>query len=416
VALRDFSAAQLRVLSWWSEGSRFKDFDAVICDGAVRSGKTVCMGLSFFFWAMSCFDGHTFGLCGRSISAVRRNVLAGIVPHLRGLGFVVSEKVSKNLVTVSFRGRRNFFYLFGGKDESSAALVQGLTFAGALFDEAALMPRSFVEQAAARCSVSGSKLWFNCNPEGPQHWFYREWICKLEEKRALYIHFKLEDNPGLSREIVERYARMFSGVFYQRFVLGLWTAPIGLVYDFFSEALLKSAPEGEAESLVVSCDYGTVNPASFGLWGLWDGVWYRIREFYFDSRREGFQKTDIEYARDFVAFCEGRRIDAVVVDPSAASFMEALRRMGFKVLGARNDVLDGIRRTSEALKSGRVVICPECEEARREFALYSWREGADGIDAPRKENDHAMDDIRYFVSTVLELGEREEFFGMSVER
>ena len=202
-------------MTWW----RSERWEAVICDGAVRSGKTFSMGLSFFLWAQARFDGRQFGLCGKTIGSLRRNLLAELAPYLRGAGMNVQERRSENLLIVRFAGHENRFLLFGGRDESSAALIQGSTLAGVLLDEAALMPRSFVEQAIVRCSVPGSRLWFNCNPEGPQHWFYREWILRARERRALYLHFTMEDNPALSRRIRERYQRSCSGVFYRRFVL-----------------------------------------------------------------------------------------------------------------------------------------------------------------------------------------------------
>ena len=171
-----FSPKQRTVLTWWASGSPYESKEAIVCDGAVRSGKTLAMGLSFFLWAMVCFDGKRFGVCGKTISSLRRNVLSEILPRLEALGAVWKEKRTENLVTVTFKGHRNQFYIFGGRDESSASLIQGITFAGVLLDEVALMPRSFVEQACARCSVAGSRLWFNCNPAGPSHWFYKNWI------------------------------------------------------------------------------------------------------------------------------------------------------------------------------------------------------------------------------------------------
>ena len=287
------------------------------------------------------------------------------------------------------------FYLYGGGDEGSCASIQGVTLAGILLDEAALMPRSFVEQACARCSVQGGKVWFSCNPAGPEHWFYREWICKAEEKRALYLRFAMEDNPGLSPKVRERYGRMFQGTFYRRYVLGEWTAAEGLVYDFFDRDAMEPAPEGEFTRWRISCDYGTRNPASFGLWGEMDGIWYRVKEFYYDARERGRQKTDGEYAEDLKNLAGGRCIETVIVDPSAASFIEALRREGWRVRRADNRISEGIRRTAQALKSGKIVICRGCQAAAREFGLYRWEE--DGQDRVRKEHDHAMDDIRYFV-------------------
>ena len=411
-----FSEKQALALTWWSDSSPYEDFDAIICDGAVRSGKTVCMGISFICWAMRRFDGLGFGMCGKTIASLRRNVVSVLLPVMCDLGFVCEEKISKNLFTVSFGGRSNTFYLFGGRDESSQALIQGATFAGVLLDEVALMPRSFVEQACARCSIAGSKLWFNCNPEGPNHWFYLEWVKKSQERRALYIHFALEDNPALSRRIISRYRRMYSGVFYHRFILGEWVASSGRVYDFFDESYAKVAPDGELEEYAVSCDYGTANPASFGLWGLKDKVWYRIREYYYNSRFEGAQKTDAEYVRELLGLCGDIRPQAVVVDPSAASFIEALRREGLPVIKADNDVLSGIRLTADLLKSGKIVICRECADALREFSLYSWDEKREGKDAPIKQFDHAMDDIRYFAATVAAPAHKCGFAATFVER
>ena len=391
-----FSEKQKTVLRWWCGPEQ--RYDAIICDGAVRSGKTFCMGLSFVCWAMARFQGAAFGLCGKTTVSLRRNLVRGLVPVLEELGFRCEEKVSRSLLTVRRGGRENTFYFFGGKDEGSAALIQGVTLAGVLLDEAALMPRSFVEQACARCSVEGSRLWFNCNPEGPEHWFYKEWIQKAEARNALYLHFTMEDNPGLRPEIRERYSRMFSGAFYRRFVLGEWAAAEGRVYDFFDETYLEDPPDGLSR-WCISCDYGTVNPASFGLWGWKDGVWYRVKEFYYDSREKKRQKTDGEYAQDLRALAGGRDIRLVVVDPSAASFIEVLRRDGLRVVKAENNVLSGIRTTAELLREKKLVICRGCDDALREFQLYCWAEGG-GQDRVRKEHDHAMDEIRYFAATV----------------
>lgn len=395
-----FSKKQRIVLNWWRRESRYHDREAIISDGAVRSGKTLCMGLSFFLWACSQFRGARFGICGKTISSLRRNVLSELLPKLRALGFTVTERRTENLVRVSYRGKSNDFYIFGGRDESSSSLIQGITFAGVLLDEVALMPRSFVEQACARCSVSGSRLWFNCNPEGPHHWFYNEWVKGAQARNCLYLHFTMEDNPSLSRAIRQRYARLYSGVFYRRFVLGQWVAAEGRVYDFFDATQAPPVPEGNFERWYISCDYGTVNPASFGLWGLQKGVWYRVKEFYFDSKREMRQMTDAEYADALQRLAGHREISAVIVDPSAASFIELLRRRGWNVKKADNDVLSGIRLTSDLLKSGKLVLCDTCTDCLREMEQYVWDVKA-GKDTVRKEHDHAMDDMRYFAASVI---------------
>lgn len=413
--LLPFSEKQLRVLSFWCDASPDRECEAVICDGAVRSGKTVCMGISFAAWATRRFSGASFALCGKTIRSLKRNVVTPLLPLLTREGFHCRIKAADNLLEISFAGRSNRFYLFGGRDEGSAALIQGMTLAGVLFDEVALMPRSFVEQALARCSVEGSKFWFNCNPEYPGHWFYREWIRKARERHALYLHFTMEDNPAITPALLKRYQRLYSGTFYQRFVLGEWVAAEGAVYPFMAgEDAFCDVPAGPFDRYVVSCDYGTVNPSSFGLWGECGGVWYRVSEYYYDARREGVSRTDEEHYRALCQLIGGRALECVVADPSAASFMEVIRRHGrYLVVPARNQVLDGIRNTAAALQAGRIRICRTCRDAVREFGLYRWEEG--GRDAPRKENDHAMDDIRYFVSTFLDGGE-DGFCALSVAR
>ena len=348
-----FSDKQKQVLSWWTRGSPHREKDAIVCDGAVRSGKTLCLGLSFLLWSMARFRGQQFALCGKTTQSVRRNLLASVLPMLTALGFQWEERISRNWLKVRCGGVENTYFLFGGKDEGSAALIQGVTLAGVLLDEVALMPRSFVEQACARCSVTGAKFWFSCNPEGPGHWFYREWICKAQERNLLHLRFFMEDNPTLSPETRQRYERAFQGAFYRRFVLGEWTAAEGLVYDFFDESMVRPPPAGEAQRWVISCDYGTVNPTSMGLWGKYGGVWYRVREYYYDARQARRQQTDQEYAQRLRELAGGRKIEAVVADPSAASFLEVLRREGWNVRRAENDVLSGIRRTADALKTGR---------------------------------------------------------------
>ena len=401
MSFKAFSEKQLDALSWWSPKRKTSSYDGIICDGAVRSGKTLCMSVSFISWAMFSFDGGSFAICGKTIRSVKRNVASPLLNILRELGFRVQEKLSSNIFIVYSGERKNTFYLFGGRDESSAALIQGITLCGVLFDEAALMPRSFVEQALARCSVEGSKLWFNCNPEYPQHWFCREWVKKTKEKNIYYLHFVMEDNPSLSKKMLERYKKLYSGSFYDRFVLGKWTASEGLVYPFMSDdKMLFDIPDGYAEQYVISCDYGTVNPSSFGLWGLFDGCWYRIGEYYYSSKKEGMSRTDEEHYTGLCKLAGDRDISKIVVDPSAASFIEVIRRHGkYKVVSAKNNVLDGIRQTSTALKEGSIRICRSCGDSIREFGLYRWESG--GNDRPVKENDHSMDDIRYFVSTVL---------------
>lgn len=413
---KPFSSKQKAALRWWSD-PKTKRYDAVICDGAVRSGKTLCMSLGFVLWASSCFDGGDFAICGKTITSLRRNVVTPLLRTLKSMGFMCIEKPSANYADITLEGFGcNRFYFFGGKDEGSASLIQGITLSGVLMDEVALMPRSFVEQAIARCSVTGSRLWFNCNPENPGHWFYREWICKLEEKNALYLHFTMDDNPSLSENIRKRYERLYSGPFYERFVLGKWTQTGGLVYPMFNVSKNVETPPESCTEYCISCDYGTVNPSSFGLWGKCGKVWYRLREYYYDARKEGLSRTDEEHYRELCALAGELPIKYVIIDPSAASMIACIERHGrFRVIRADNRVIMGIQRTSEAIKTGRIKISPECRDIIREFSLYCWDEGACS-DTPKKEHDHAMDDMRYFVMNEIAEKGTDRFFAVSTKR
>lgn len=397
------SDRQLLAATWWNR-PRFRDREAIICDGAVRSGKTVCMADGFLLWSMARFDRQTFGICGKTIASLRRNIVMNLQNWLNGTGLQIEEKRSENKLIVTYGERSNTYFLFGGQDESSYMLIQGITLAGVLLDEVALMPRSFVEQACARCSVPGSKLWFNCNPEGPQHWFYKEWILKCKEKNALHIHFTMADNLALDPQIRRRYETLYSGVFYRRYILGEWCVAEGLVYQFDKE--LHVAKIQDMETLethgrwYISVDYGTLNPFSAGLWCLYEGRAIRVREYYYSGRNSSNTLTDEEYYAELEKLAGDLDIQAVIVDPSAASFITTIRRHGrFSVRKAKNNVLPGIRVTASLLKAGLLQISEDCVDAIREFGLYRWDDKGE-TDRVIKENDHAMDDIRYFCATV----------------
>ena len=379
-------------------------YSTLICDGAVRTGKTVLMTAAFLEWAMHGFSGMNFALCGKTVRSAERNIVEPVLA-LRSVAekYKLRYARSLSLLTAEYRGKKNSFYIFGGRDESSYMLIQGMTLAGVLLDETALMPRSFVEQAVTRTlSVDSAKLWFNCNPASPSHWFYREWICKAEERGVKRLHFLLEDNPGLSRKAIERAKASFSGVFYDRYILGKWVAAEGLVYPRAAEGegVVPDEPR-EYTRFAVSVDYGTLNPCSMGLWGYCGGVWYRFAEYYHSGRESRVQLTDEEYCDELEKLAGGRRLEAVVVDPSAASFLAALRRRGkWPVRPADNAVLAGIRDTAAALHEGRIAVCACCEGALREWSRYRWA-AQRGAARAGEGHDHAMDEIRYFVRTIL---------------
>lgn len=232
---QSFSPKQMQILSWWCDDSPVKDYDGIIADGAIRSGKTVSMGFSFINWAMTMFKDTDFALCGKTIGSLRRNVINTLKSQIESVGFTVEDSRSENILIVYNDKTTNYFYLFGGKDESSQDLIQGVTLGGILLDEVALMPKSFVDQAVGRCSVEGAKIWFNCNPKGPTHFFKTEFIDNRKEKGLLYLHFTMEDNLTLSEKKKKFYRRQFAGVFYDRNILGLWVTAEGKIYKSFTK-------------------------------------------------------------------------------------------------------------------------------------------------------------------------------------
>ena len=213
----------------------YSKYDALICDGAVRSGKTSIMMWAFVRWAMENFSGQRFGVCGRTVDSCTKNIIVPFTAmSLAKERYIIRWRRGDKVMEVRRGAVTNYFEVFGGKDEASYTLIQGRTLAGVLLDEVVLMPRSFVEQALARCSVDGAKLWFSCNPGSPHHWFYQEWIKRHRERNALYLHFEMKDNPGLSEKTLARYENMYAGIFYDRYVRGFWVAAEGVVYKDFA--------------------------------------------------------------------------------------------------------------------------------------------------------------------------------------
>ena len=401
---KPFSKKQLKVLTWWKTDGIKDKYDAIIADGSVRSGKTVSMSISFLMWAMENFSDCNFAICGKTVGSCRRNVIKPLINMMSGR-YNIKDKRSENVLTVTKKGKTNNFYIFGGKDESSQDLIQGITLAGILFDEVALMPRSFVEQGLARCSVDGSRFWFNCNPEHPNHWFYKEWVLNAKEKRALRLKFLMDDNLSLSEKVKQRFYSLYVGTFFRRFILGEWVIAEGLVYQDFNDHIAEELWDGNENDLVgewyISMDYGTINPCSMGLWCVNENEAIRVKEYYFNSRKEGYQRTDEEHYSELEKLAGDHYIEYIIIDPSAASFKATIKRHEkFFVKSAKNDVINGIRTTSQMLASKRVKIGADCKASQEEFGMYRWDDKSDE-DTVVKENDHAMDDIRYFCYTIL---------------
>lgn len=403
---KPFSRKQKQVLTWWTSKSAVKDKDGIIADGAIRSGKTVSMSLAYVMWAMATFNDKNLGMAGKTIGSFRRNVLFWLKLMLVSRGYKIKDHRADNMLEVSRKGITNYFYIFGGKDERSQDLIQGITLAGMFFDEVVLMPESFVNQATGRCSEEGSKFWFNCNPEGPYHWFKLNWIDKAKEKNLVYLHFTMDDNLSLSESIKKRYRSMYSGVFYKRYIQGLWSVAEGVIYDMFDSVkhTYNKIKSSFTKDCYVSIDYGTQNATVFLLWrkGL-DGIWYCEKEYYYSGRDNKKQKTDKEFADDLEDFIKGYPVKEVIIDPSAASFIAEVKERKIRVKKAKNDVLDGIRFVASLLNSEKIMFNESCKNTIGEFSSYIWDKKASdkGEDKPIKDHDHAMDAVRYFCYTII---------------
>lgn len=396
---KPFSVRQEKVLRWWDDDSPYNDRDGIIADGAIRSGKSLCMSLAFVVWAMNRFSGQNFGMCGKSVGSFRRNVLFWLKLMITG-NYQYEERRSENLLIIRLGEKENYFYIFGGKDERSQDFIQGITLAGVFLDEVALMPESFVNQATGRCSVDGSKMWFNCNPAYPSHWFKTGWIDRRKEKNLLYIHFTMDDNLSLSEKVKNRYKMLYTGVFYKRYILGLWALAEGIIYPMYEEAIAP-VPDDMPSDYCLSIDYGTMNAFACLMWEKHGSVWYAARGYYYSGRDTGITKTDEEYGVEVDKLVsdimEPREQESdifpkmpVIVDPSAASFITLLqKRRWYKVVPADNDVMDGIRETATAMMMGLIKIDPSLKDWRREAEGYAWDDKA-GEDRPIKVNDHCL--------------------------
>ena len=393
-----FSPKQLQILKF-----PYQDYDMLICDGAIRSGKTSIMMIAFVNQAMINFNNQNFAICGKTVGSAIKN----IIEPFMGLNYTkknydITFTRSDNKVIIRRGGKLNTFYIYGGKDESSYMLIQGITLAGLFMDEIALMVESFVMQAMGRCSVEKSKIFCNCNPSTPLHFFYTDYILKSEEHKALHLHFEMKDNPSLSEEKLKQYESRFSGIFYDRYIRGLWVVAEGLVYPMFNKDfhVVPTVPR-PYERFYISNDFGIQHPCVFQLWGLADKVWYCIKEYCHEGQK-GVQKTVEEYYNDLIKFAEGYPIKRIFLDnaPIASSFNVFLRRKSFfATQNADNSVLSGIQDVSTALSQGLIKYNDCCVDLIREKGLYSWNEKA-ATEEPVKENDDSSDCERYFVHTL----------------
>lgn len=370
-----------------------------ILEGSVSSGKTWISLVLWAFWVATMPQDKLYLMCGKSLTTLKRNCLIPLEELVGSSNFTFSLAAKEGYLF----GRR--MLLEGGNDARSESKIRGLTLQGAYCDELTLFPRDFFVMLLSRLRVPGAKLIATTNPDSPQHWLKTEYIDRETELDLLDMRFTLDDNTTLDPDYVESIKAEYTGVFYERFILGRWKIAEGLVYPFFAadpgRYLYTGHTEGLMGAFYVSIDYGTHNPCSMGLWCVNDHRAIRIAESYYDSRKERKQRTDEEHYAQLEQLAAGRHIRYVVVDPSAASFIETIRRHGkFHVLAADNHVLNGIRVTAALMNAGRLLIHESCKASLEEFQSYCWDDKAQE-DKVVKENDHAMDDIRYFANTIL---------------
>lgn len=423
-----FSKKQLQLLTWWTDESPYHDLNGVIAEGAIRAGKTIIMGLSFILWSMQKSSDINYAICGKTVASTRRNIIEPLIEMLKQRKFKVIDRKTEGKLIVIKNNNKNTYYIFGGKDEGSASLIQGITLGGVLFDEVALMPRSFVEQAMARCSVNGSKYWFNCNPEGPLHWFYVEHILKWKERKYIRIHFCLEDNPSLSKERIDNYKSLYTGIFYKRFILGEWAFANGIVYDMITDEnfYYNSNRESVVPIKIIEndikpyygVDFGTANPQvylevyKYVDYAKKEMCFYVENEYYWNSRKKLMQKTPDEYVSDFNNWC--KEFSCLIIDPSATPLKAAHRKYGHNVINAKNNVEEGIIGLSTLFANKMIKINKDnCPNLCAELGLYRWNEKKlnNGVEEVLKENDHCCDALRYAIMTSTPLSIINKFVG-----
>lgn len=391
------SKRQAKVLTWWKKGSRYASYNGIIADGAIRSGKTVSMAFSFVLWAMTTYDHNNFGMCGKTIASLRRNVLGTLKNQLRARGYTATERRADNLLVVTKGNRVNMFYIFGGKDESSQDLIQGITLAGVLFDEVALMPESFVNQATARCSVEGAKLWFNCNPSSVTHWFYQGWVLKCGKRKLLYLHFTMEDNLTLSEETKARYRSQYSGVFYRRYILGLWCVAEGLIYLQFAEDeqryMIPQAEVPKLSYIEIGADVGG-NKSNHA----YVAAGYTAeRDVMYVLKAWSYKATGVtvtQYRENLIKFADGIReqygfVDTIWPDCAEAAIVNELdAHSPYNIRGSiKEEILDRVRCADILFSQDRIkIVEDECEDLCAGFRTAVWDD---------KHDDKPLDDGTY---------------------
>lgn len=364
-----------------------------ILDGSVRSGKTWVSLVIWAVWVATMPVNKKYLMVGKTLTTLKRNCLEPLVELVGRENFSFSISSKKAVLF----GRT--IDLEGANDAQSENKIRGITLQGAYGDEITLFPEDFFTMLLSRLSEKDAKFFGSTNPDSPSHWLNVKYLERADELSLYRMTFVIDDNTFLDAEYIKNIKAEYTGVFYKRFILGLWVIAEGLVYQFSADKhVVNDIPAGGEYYL--SIDYGTMNPFSCGLWCVTGDKAVRIKEYYYSGRETNVQRTDEQYADAVDEMCKNYSIRKVIVDPSAASFIAELRNRGYTVQKAKNDVIDGIRVVSRFLEKGNIKIHASCKDAIKEFGLYSWNDKAT-TDEVIKDNDHAMDEIRYFCNTIM---------------
>lgn len=383
--------------------------------GAVRSGKSH-MAVQYII-PQGLRERHGKKGINLILGASKENIERNVLEPMRQIwgASMVSEINSRNWASIF--GEK--VYCIGAEKMNQVSKIRGSEIKFCYVDEIVDINKEVFEMLKSRLSLPYSICHAAANPSYPTH-FVKEFIDSAENGVDIYSQeYTIYDNPFLPIEYVRSLEAEYAGtVYFLRYILGKWARAEGLIFPMFLEALAE-VPNGEAEDLALSVDYGTQNPFAAISWKKKGGIWYAEREYYHSGRKTGKQKTDDEYATDLEDFMADEiedyrtRLEAsrrepnvpmpskiqLIVDPSAASFIALMKKKDWcKVVKANNDVEDGIRETASAMKRGLIKISTCMSEWRREVEGYVWDEKVEE-DKPVKENDHLMDATRYFVKT-----------------
>ena len=376
-----------------------------ILHGSVRSSKTISCSVRWLDYLATGPRGD-LAMLGRTIATLQRNVLNDLFDIVGPKNY---KWINRQQGELQIFGRR--IYCFGANNEDAESKIRGATFAGSLCDEVNLYPQSVFNQLMARMSVKGAQCFCNCNPDSPYHWFYTDYIKNEQIKDKKVWKFLMEDNLSLDPDYITSLKQMYTGVWYERMILGNWVAAQGRIYDMFDankhmvdthNFLVASGVNPLAIKWIVGCDYGTSTVMSWGLYAKFpNGTYLKVKEFYYDAQKKKVQRTDYEFANDFQKWLGEIKPWGVYVDPSAASWKAELMQRGYRVLNANNDVINGIRYVATLLNTGKYFIDRSCKNTEQEYAAYVWDETAQrqGKDKPLKEHDHACDTDRYVLYT-----------------